>query len=633
MAVLGQLVNILPSLKAAASHPPNSYPAYLALARTGELAPLLRNRVKDSGALRAGGAPARASLLVTRFAGEPRLLLSQSGGVRTARVRSIVPTNAFALILASVGLSLSFLQTEPAVAATVIGQVMDAGTQRPTASRVYIQNQAGQWFFAESVSPQGSSVRYEKRNWVNTNAVEDHTTLSAHPFRVELPAGTYTVTVERGKEYRPLVRRIEVGTEPLQVTLRLNRWINMAARGWYSGDTHVHRTLADLPNLLLAEDLNVAFPLTYWVTKAFTPPTQGDKNSDATKDGRLMAVDATHVIYPRNSEYEIFTVGGKSHTLGAVFVLNHQTPLQMGVPPLTQVAGQAKLEGALLDLDKHDWPWSMALVPIMGIDLYELANNHMWRTEFGLTNWSTGAPAYMGLPHDGRQGGELEWIQYTFQNYYALLDCGFHLRPTAGTANGVHPVPLGFGRVYVHLPGGFSYQAWLKRFNEGRSFVTTGPMLLAEIDGQLPGFHFSAKPGKPRRVRVEGTVFSEQPVSAVEIILNGEVAQRLKPLGKENREGAFEAKFAQTVELTGSGWVAVRCWEHREGGRIRFAHTAPSFFDVPTEPLRPRKEEIAFLIQRVQEEIERSSGVLPAEALAEYRDALKTYEAIARTAR
>src|SRR6185295_14631066 len=131
---------------------------------------------------------------------------------------------------------------------------------------------------------------------INTNSVEMHVTLSAHPFRSELPPGGYTFTVERGTEYRPLVRRVEVGTNPVQLNLPLHRWINMGRLGWFSGDTHVHRTLADLPNVMLAEDLNVAFPLTYWVTKAFTPPTQGDKNSDASKDAKLISVDATHVF-------------------------------------------------------------------------------------------------------------------------------------------------------------------------------------------------------------------------------------------------------------------------------------------------------------------------------------------------
>jgi len=501
-------------------------------------------------------------------------------------------------------------------AASVTGEVIDDATGQIIPSRLYVQQADGRWFFPESASPQGSAIRYERRNWLNTNSVEDHTTLSAHPFRVELEPGSYTFTVERGKEYRPLVRRVEIGTEPVKVRLPLHRWVNMAARGWYSGDTHVHRTLAELPNLLVAEDLNVAFPLTYWVTKGFAAPTQGDKNTDTGADAKLMLVDATHAIWSRNTEYEIFTLNGKGHTLGAVFALGHRTPFEMGAPPVAPIAAQAKREGALLDLDKHDWPWSMALVPVMGVDLYELANNHHWRTEFGITNWSTPAPEFMGLPNEGRHGTELDWTLYTFQNYYTLLNCGFRLRPTAGTANGVHPVPLGFSRVYVHLPDGFRYDAWMKGLNEGRSFVTTGPMLLAD-----------AAP-----TAVSGTVLSEEPVKEVQAVVNGQVRHRIALRPERNAEGAWEARFRQPLKLDGTSWVALRCWETRAANRIRFAHSAPRWFDVPGQPLRPRQVEVAFLIGRVQDQIERSRGVLPPEAIAEYRQALETYERIARYA-
>ena len=60
----------------------------------------------------------------------------------------------------------------------------------------------------------------------------------------------------------------------------------------------------------------------------------------------------------------------------------------------------------------------------------------------------------MKVERDARGFTERGWIEFGFQNYYALLDCGFRIRPTAGTASGVHPVPLGFGRVYVHLDPG-----------------------------------------------------------------------------------------------------------------------------------------------------------------------------------
>ena len=65
---------------------------------------------------------------------------------------------------------------------------------------------------------------------------------------------------------------------------------------------------------------------------------------------------------------------------------------------------------------------------------------------------------------------------------------------------------------------------------------------------------------------------------------------------------------------------------------MRFAHTGPVHIVVPGAPLHPRKEEVAFLLQRVRNEIARSEGILSAEAMAEYRQALQTYERIALTA-
>ena len=59
-----------------------------------------------------------------------------------------------------------------------------------------------------------------------------------------------------------------------ELTVHVQPWVDMAARGWYSGDTHTHRTLDELPNVMLAEDLNVAFPLVDWVREAFVPPIE-----------------------------------------------------------------------------------------------------------------------------------------------------------------------------------------------------------------------------------------------------------------------------------------------------------------------------------------------------------------------
>src|SRR5687768_2174885 len=83
------------------------------------------------------------------------------------------------------------------------GEVLDAQSQKPLPCRLYIQAAGGSWHFAKSDSPSGSAIEYHKQKEWNPACVEMHTTLSAHPFIAHLPPGTYTVLVERGKEYLP----------------------------------------------------------------------------------------------------------------------------------------------------------------------------------------------------------------------------------------------------------------------------------------------------------------------------------------------------------------------------------------------------------------------------------------------
>ncbi|UCG58309.1 MAG: CehA/McbA family metallohydrolase [Phycisphaerales bacterium] len=516
---------------------------------------------------------------------------------------------------------------------SLTGQVVDADTAEPLACRIYVRGEDGKWYFPGSASPDGSAVTYQKQNWANKNSVEMHTTLSAHPFVVKVPRGEYEITVERGKEYFPQTRRVTVGAEPVNLKFRLKRWINMAQLGYYSGDTHVHRTLEELPNVQLAEDLNVSFPLLYWVTKAFLPPGTGDKSVREQVEARPIFIDDTHVMYPLNTEYEIFSVNDKSHTLGAVFVLNHKSVFQIGVPPVGPVKKLAREEGGLLELDKHNWPWSMMLVPIMGVDLFELTNNHIWRTEFAFARFGEAPPEYMQVEKDAKGFTERGWIEYGFANYYTLLNCGFRLRPTAGTATGVHPVPLGFGRVYVKLEEGFDYDAWVKGLDEGRSFVTTGPMLFVTVNDFDPGHFFGQSGRSPAGYSVAGRAQSAYPLGSVEIIVNGRVAEVLKAQNQRLRSGAYLNRINTTIDVATTSWIAVRCFEDRPDKRPCFAHTGPFHIRVEDRPLQPEKGEIEFLIKRMREQIERNEDVLPSDAVEEYRRALNIYQGIAKHAR
>ncbi|MGE0376291.1 MAG: hypothetical protein AB7Q45_12845, partial [Planctomycetaceae bacterium] len=334
------------------------------------------------------------------------------------------------------------------------------------------------YHFVEPLDPEGTAVRYEVAR--SKESFEKHTTVSAHPCGAKLPPGMFVVYYEHGPEWRGNKATLEVKDgEVTEFELPITRWIDMNARGWYSGDTHVHRSLDELPNVMRAEDLNVALPLSYWVREAYTPPVlsdvetrarqktlspaggeggrrpgegaaraqpatphpgplplgRGERGRDAARFGgqapfdSLITVDPNRVIWPMNTEYELFTVNGQRHTLGAVFVLNHKLPLTLPAPPVAPIAAEARRQGAILDLDKHSWPWSLMLVPIMDVDLFELSNNHVWRTEFFFKQWTLDTlPRDWSIETDADGWTEWGWRDFGFKTYYALLNCGFKLR-------------------------------------------------------------------------------------------------------------------------------------------------------------------------------------------------------------
>jgi hypothetical protein len=271
----------------------------------------------------------------------------------------------------------------------------------------------------------------------------------------------------------------------------------------------------------------------------------------------------------------------------------------------------------------------MMLVPVMKVDLYELSNNHVWRSDFHLGNFERQPADYMHIERDAKGWWtEWGWIDYGLQNYYALLNCGYRLQPTAGTASGVHPVQLGFSRVYVHLPDEFSYDAWMKGLAAGRSFVTTGPLLFVEVDGEDPGHLFSEAAGPPREHRVTGTVHSEERLSRIEIVVNGEIAKTIRPPNTRGDKKCFLNCFDERITIDDSSWVAVRAFEDRADHRVRFAHSSPAYFNIPGRPLAPRQEELDYLTLRVEEQIARNTGVLSPASIQEYRDALKIYQSM-----
>src|SRR4029453_17471586 len=118
--------------------------------------------------------------------------------------------------------------------------------------------------------------------------------------QISLPAGEYSIEFTRGPEY--LIKRHTLKVErPETLTLALERWIDLARLGWYSGDHHIHSagclhyeapTIGvkpdDMIRHIVGEDLNVGSVLTwgpgYYFQKQFF---EGKDHSLSTAEHRM----------------------------------------------------------------------------------------------------------------------------------------------------------------------------------------------------------------------------------------------------------------------------------------------------------------------------------------------------------
>src|SRR5206468_12101526 len=149
----------------------------------------------------------------------------------------------------------------------------------------------------------------------------------------------------------------------------------------------------------------------------------------------------------------------------------------------------------------------------------------------------------------------------------------------------------------------------------------TGPMMFAKVEDKWPGATFQTT-SEAKDYRLNCMVRSEQRLESIDLIVNGSIAQRFEPKNTLLGSGAFESEISTRFKPTGTSWVSWRCFERRPDGRFRFAHTGPWHFEAGDKPLRPRREEAAWLVASVKEEIARSQGIAPEGLIEDYPRAL-----------
>jgi hypothetical protein len=421
--------------------------------------------------------------------------------------------------------------------------VVDDATGRPVPCRVHFRSAAGIPYqphgyhnhVAQNLSSWHYDVGGDVRLGQRSFAYIDGT------CQGWLPRGDVVVDVARGFEYEPLRQTVRIEPGQRELTLRISRVADMAAGGWWSGDSHVH--FLSTPGAQLeqrGEDLRVVNLLqTQWGALFTNTEDYG---------GRPGVLDSGGYITYVGQE-------NRQHMLGHMVLWGLKEPV---MPWCSDGPDEAELGGAL-DATLSDWA-----------DRTHAQGGTVVAAHFPRPN---GEPAVLVATGRADAVEMLAESRDSLLEYYRYLNSGYRLPLVGGTDKMSSAVPVGLYRTYARLDEEFSYEAWCRAVRSGRTFLSGGPLVSLAVDGREPGD--TVMLSGPGTVTVQAAVRSIFPLRKLEIVRNGEVVART------DLNGGPQAEITEELRIDGNAWIACRAtgtdFHLDEWGRRVFAHTSPVY--------------------------------------------------------
>jgi hypothetical protein len=368
----------------------------------------------------------------------------------------------------------------------------------------------------------------------------------SQPFSIALPAGRWRLAVARGIEYLPVFEEFTI--KPGEVrnrTIDLRRWEHMAAKGWYSGDDHVHfpRTQAWHDEFLLtwaqAEEVYVSSTVQQRTLQSLTFP-QGDPEGYRVQRG------------------DFVLQSGQEDPSTAIQELGHTLALNIKKP------------------------------------VYDLSRFHLYDVMFdgvhaqgGLTGYAhiAWAPEWYRRnprnPHATWDStlnviqGRLDFFEVLqfrllgLDDYYDFLGMGIKLTASAGS-DMPWASSLGESRVYVYTGRPFTADGWFRAFEQGRTFVTNGPMLSLTANGAGPGEEVNVRGNGTIRIRARA--WAPPAIGSpktLEVVSQGTVIRSAN--SSDPDDGDLRLEF--DLPARQSRWIAAKVTTDNGG----VAHTSPVY--------------------------------------------------------
>ncbi len=338
---------------------------------------------------------------------------------------------------------------------------------------------------------------------------------------LSLAPGSYRLRAFRGPEYRRTEQTLEVAAGGRQeVSVKLERWADPAAKGWYGVDDHLHITRsrrdqnAWIASWMRAEGLHVANLLEMGTAAQFSVTPQYAYGDDgAYRDGTVLLL------------------AGQEH-------------------PRTHFLGHTITLGTTQRVDKRD----TYIVYESTFGEGERKGGVSGFAHHGIGN------ARSGLAISAPTGRVrfMEVLQFQFPYYdvwYQMLNLGVRIAPSAGTDYPCGPASMpGRERFYVRVDGPLDRESFVAAVRAGRTFTSNGPLIELTVNGAQPGDDVSLE--EPGRVSVNGRVHfdpEQDRIDLLELVMNGAVVHT-----ESVPSGPGEIRLSAEIPVERSAWFALR---------------------------------------------------------------------------
>jgi len=458
---------------------------------------------------------------------------------------------------------------------------------------------------------------------------------------VSLPEGYYTIAYTGGPEYLTHTKELAVDDHgPAELSFQLERWIDPARYGWYSGDHHVHAAGCshyqnptegvlprDMIRQILGEGLNIGSVLTWGPDYYYQKQFFSGHDDALSESNRLMHYDLEVSGFPSSHAGHIVLLGLKEQDYPGTKRIEDWPTWDL------PIFRWAKSQGAVVGFAHSGWG-----LEVMSKDLptYEMPGFD-----------GIGANEYIV---DVTQPGLVDFISsvdtpyvWELSIWYHALNVGFRTRIAGETDFPcIYDQRVGIGRTYTKLEDGVSYSKWLMALKSGRSYVSDGKSHLMDfqVNGTLVGAGDSeVRLAAPSRVHaqvkvavylpvipnesIRGKRYDEKPYwdverarigdtreVPVELVVNGEaVARKNVTADGQARDVAFD------VTIDKSSWIAVRI--------LPSAHTNPIFALVGGRPVRASRRSAEWCLAAVDQCWTQKA---PRTSVADLGEARKAYD-------